>query len=82
MKTAGMLLDFKNESCWILGRYIKLPIKLLLDIIVFPLTNMLLEVERPVNVELHCETLKNVQEWKEKRLRYYIGNLLMHQKKD
>ena len=24
MKTAGMLLDYKNDSYWILGRYIKL----------------------------------------------------------
>ena len=24
IKTAGMLLDFKNDSCWIFGRYVKL----------------------------------------------------------
>ena len=47
-----------------------------------PLTNMLLEVERPVIVGLHCETLKNIREWKkEGRLKNYIGNLLKHQKK-
>ena len=61
MKTAGMLLDFKNDSCQILGRYIKLQ-SMMSGHYSLPLTNILLEVERQVNVVLHCEALKNVRE--------------------
>ena len=57
MKTAGMLLDFKNDSCRIVGRYMKLQ-STTSGHYSLPLANMLLEVERPVNVVLHCEALK------------------------
>ena len=43
MKTAGMLLDFKNDSCRILGRYIKLQ-STMSGHYSLPLTNMNLEV--------------------------------------
>ena len=51
MKTAGMLLDFKNDSCRILGRYMKLPSAMSRHY-TLPLSNMLLEVERQANVGL------------------------------
>ena len=57
MKTAGMLLDFKNDSYRILSRCIKLQ-SMMSGHFSLPLRNMLLEVERPVNVVLHCEALK------------------------
>ena len=82
MKTAGMLLDFKNDCCQILCRYIKLQ-SATSRYYSLPLTNMILKVERLVNVVLHCEALKNVWEWrKEGRLRNYTGNLLMNQKRN
>ena len=59
MKTVGMLLDFKNDCCWILGRYIELQ-STTSGHYSFPLTNMLLEVERQMNVMLHCKALGNV----------------------
>ena len=52
MKTAGILLDFKNDSWRILGRYTNLQ-SMTYGHYSFPLTNMLLEVERPTNVVLH-----------------------------
>ena len=57
MKTAGMLLDLKNDCCTILGRYLKLQsttsghYSLLL-------TNILFELERLANVGLHYEVFK------------------------
>ena len=66
MKTAGMLLDFTNDSCRILGRYIKLQNATSEHYSVF-LTNMLLEVERPANVVLHCEALKKCSRMEKRR---------------
>ena len=66
MKTAGMLLDLKNDSRRILGRYIKLQ-NLISGHFILPLTNMLLEVERLVNVELHCEALKKMFKSRERK---------------
>ena len=57
MRIAGMVLDFKNDSGWILGKYIKLQ-NMTSEHNSLLLTNMLLEVERPVNVGLHDEALK------------------------
>ena len=68
MKIAGMVLDLKNDCCCILGRYIKLQTTIS-GHYSLPLTNMLLETERLMNVVLHCKALKSVQEWgKEGRL--------------
>ena len=47
MKTAGMLLDFKNDSCRIIGKYIKLQ-SMASEHYSLSLTNILLEVE-------HCK---------------------------
>ena len=58
MKTAGMLLDFKNDSCRILGN-MKLQ-NTTSGHYNLPLTNILLKVERLVNVVLHCEVIKNI----------------------
>ena len=44
MKTVGMLLDFKNDSCRILGRYLKSESTTSGDYSL-PLTNVFLEVE-------------------------------------
>ena len=57
MKTAEMLLDFKNDSCWILGRYIKLQ-STTSGHYNLSLTNMFCGVESSMNVVLHCEALK------------------------
>ena len=57
MKTAGMLLDFKKDSCRILGRNIKLQSTTSRHYSL-PLTNMVWEVERLTKVVLHCEALK------------------------
>ena len=57
MKTAGMLLDFKNDKCRILGRYIRLQ-SMMSGHYSLPLTNMLLEAERRVNVVLPFKALK------------------------
>ena len=72
MKTSGMLLDLKNDSYRILGKYIKLQSTTSRHYSL-PLINMLLEVERAVYVVLHC---------KEGKLRNYKGNLLVHQKRN
>ena len=47
MKTTRMLLDFKDDRCQILGRYIKLQ-SMTSGHYSLPLINMLLEFERPV----------------------------------
>ena len=57
MKTAGMLLDLKNDSNWILGRYMKLQSTMSRHYSL-PLTNLLLEVEKLANVVLLCQALK------------------------
>ena len=80
MKTAGMLLNFKNYSYQILGRYIKLQ-RTTSGHYSLPMTNMILAAEKSSKIVLHCEALENALEWrKEGRLRNYIGNWLMHQK--
>ena len=55
MRTAGMLLDFVNDSCWILGWYIKLQ-SMMSGHYSLPLTNILLEAERSASVVLHSDT--------------------------
>ena len=82
MKTARVQLDLKNKSCRILSKYIKLqsttPGHYSLSS-----TNMLLEVERQVNVALHCKALKMFKSGEKKgRLRNYKGNLVMYQKRN
>ena len=57
MKTAGMWLDLKNDSCRIFGRYIELQ-SMMSAHFSLPLTNMLLEVERLENVVQHYKALK------------------------
>ena len=59
IKTVGMLLDFRNDSCRILGRYIKL-LHMTSGHYSLPLTNTLLEVERPENVVIYGKALENV----------------------
>ena len=66
MKTAGMLLDFKNDSSRILGRYIKLQ-STMSGHYSLPLTNMLWEIERSANVVLHYETLKMFKSGEKKK---------------
>ena len=66
MKTVGMLLDLKNDSCQILGRYIKLQ-SMTSEHYSLPLTNMSLEVQRPANVVLHCKDLKKILRVEERR---------------
>ena len=56
MKTDGMLLDLKNDSSGILGRYIKL--QSMSGYYSLPLTYIFLEVERPANVVLHYKASK------------------------
>ncbi len=55
MKTAGMLLNFKNDSCQILGRYLKLQ-RTTSGHNNLPLTFGNLKIV------LYCETLENVVE--------------------
>ena len=57
MKTAGMLIDLKNDSCRIFYRYIKLQ-SAISGHYSLPSTNMFLENKRPANVVLHCKALK------------------------
>ena len=57
MKTAGMLLNFKNDSCQILGRYVKSQ-RTTSGHYSLPLTNMLLGAEKSPKIELHCEALE------------------------
>lgn len=57
MKTAGILLNFKNDSCCIFGRHIKLQTTTSRHYSL-PLTNILLEIKNAPSIVLHCETLK------------------------
>ena len=52
-----MLLDFKNYSSRIFGRYIKLQ-STMSGHYSLPLTNTSLEVKKLANIVLHCEALK------------------------
>ena len=58
-----MLLNFKNDSCQILGRYVKSQ-RTTSGHYSLPLTNMLLGAEKSPKIVLHCEALKNILEWR------------------
>ena len=81
MKTGEIILDFKNNS-WILGSYMQLR-STTCGHYSFPMINMYLEFERPVNIVLHCEDLKMFESGEKKEmLRNNIGNLIMHQNRN
>ena len=81
MKTAGMLLDFKSDSCWILDRYMKLQ-STTSEYYSLPLANMLLEVERPANVMLHCIALKKCLRVEKKRKTEKLHKQVAHTSKE
>ena len=65
MITAGKLLNFKNGSCWILGRYIELQ-RTTSGYYSLLLTNMLLRAGKLLKIVSYCEALEKVSS-KEKR---------------
>ena len=65
MKTAGMLLNFKNDSCRISDRYIKVQ-RTTSGYYNIPLANMLLRAESLPKIVLCCEVFKKYL-WIEKR---------------
>lgn len=73
MKTLGMVLDFKNDCCWISGKSVKLSTTTC-GHPSLPLTNMLLEVGKSPNIVLNVKALDKCSKLKG-RLRIYKGNL-------
>ena len=78
-----MLLNFRNDSCLILDRYIKWQ-QITSGHYSLLLTNMLLWGWKIIkNIVTLWSFRKNLLEWRKgRRMRNYIGNLLMHQKRN
>ena len=66
MNTPGMLMSFKNDNCWILGRYIKLQ-KATSGHYSLPLTNKFLGAEKLPKIVLHCEALGKCSRMEKRR---------------
>ena len=64
MKTAGMLFNCKNDSCWILGRYIKLQWRIF-GHDSLPMTDMIFE--NMPKIELHYVSLEKCSRMEKRR---------------
>ena len=62
-KTAGMLLNFKSDSCQILGRYLQSQ-RTISGHHTLPLRKMLLRAEKSRKIILNCEVLEKCSELK------------------